>query len=271
VAALGDAVRDGDPDAVLAALTAPGTGLVDVGGADLRDPAVVDERLADLRAEVVALWRDAVLPPARSGDPGRDGAVLAAVARHRVLCAHREGGGRYTPFSAQRWGEHVARWVSADGRGRGGPPWPVGTPLVVGSNDYDAHLFNGDGGVVVATGDGGTTAAFGEPDASRRLHPGRVADVRAAHALTIHKAQGSEFDSVTVVLPPPGSPLLTRELVYTAVTRARSRVRIVGSEAALVEALGRRVQRASGLRPGGAGDHARSSLRQGSQNVDSPT
>jgi exodeoxyribonuclease V alpha subunit len=66
--------------------------------------------------------------------------------------------------------------------------------------------------------------------------------------MTVHKAQGSEADSVTVVLPPPDSPLLTRELLYTAVTRARTRVRVVGTEEAVRRSVARPVLRASGLR-----------------------
>jgi len=66
--------------------------------------------------------------------------------------------------------------------------------------------------------------------------------------MTVHKAQGSEADGVTVVLPPPDSPLLTRELLYTAITRARSHVRVIGTEQSIRQAVGRPIQRASGLR-----------------------
>jgi len=68
------------------------------------------------------------------------------------------------------------------------------------------------------------------------------------HAMTVHKAQGSQFAAVTLVLPPPESPLLTRELLYTAVTRATTRVLLLGDEAAVRAAVGRPANRASGLR-----------------------
>ena len=82
----------------------------------------------------------------------------------------------------------------------------------------------------------------------RLLHPTQLADVVSVHAMTIHRSQGSQFDRVTVVLPPAGSELLTRELLYTAITRAKSHVRIVGTPEVLAAAVDRRVQRASGLR-----------------------
>jgi len=78
--------------------------------------------------------------------------------------------------------------------------------------------------------------------------PVRLEAVETVHAMTIHKSQGSEFDHVVVVLPPAGSRLATRELLYTAVTRARERVTVIGDEAALRAAIGARVVRASGLR-----------------------
>ena len=78
--------------------------------------------------------------------------------------------------------------------------------------------------------------------------PVQLPDVAPAYAMTIHRSQGSQFGGVTIVLPPAGSELLTRELLYTAITRARTRVRIVGTRDVLAEAVDRRVHRASGLR-----------------------
>ena len=78
--------------------------------------------------------------------------------------------------------------------------------------------------------------------------PSRLADVDTMHAMTIHKSQGSQADEVTVLMPPAESKLLTRELLYTGVTRAKRRVRVVGPETALRAAVERRAVRASGLR-----------------------
>jgi len=87
----------------------------------------------------------------------------------------------------------------------------------------------------------------GEHPEGREYALTRLADVATAHAMTVHRSQGSQFDAVTIVLPEPESPLLTRELLYTAVTRARVSVRLVGSEESVRVAIGRRAQRASGL------------------------
>jgi exodeoxyribonuclease V alpha subunit len=115
--------------------------------------------------------------------------------------------------------------------------------VLVTANDYDTGLYNGDTGVVVATPDGPRVAFPGRA----LLAPSRLAEVATVHAMTVHRGQGSQFARVTVVLPPAESPLLTRELLYTAATRARTFVRVVGSEAAVRVAVGRPVSRASGL------------------------
>jgi exodeoxyribonuclease V alpha subunit len=80
------------------------------------------------------------------------------------------------------------------------------------------------------------------------LPTSRLSEVQTVHAMSVHKSQGSQFDKVTLVLPPPESPLLTRELVYTAVTRARRQVRIIGTTESLAAAVRRPIVRASGLR-----------------------
>jgi len=80
------------------------------------------------------------------------------------------------------------------------------------------------------------------------LHPGRLADVQTVYAMTIHRSQGSQYDTVSVVLPATASSLLTRELLYTAVTRARHHVRVLGTEESVRAGIARQVLRASGLR-----------------------
>ena len=111
-------------------------------------------------------------------------------------------------------------------------------------NDYWLQLFNGDTGVVIASAPGEVTAAFERVEVS----PTRLAAVQTVYAMTVHKAQGSQFDTAAVVLPDPSSPILTRELLYTAVTRARSELIVVASEEAIRAAVGRPVTGASGLR-----------------------
>jgi exodeoxyribonuclease V alpha subunit len=181
-----------------------------------------------------------VLTAARDGDAV---GALAAVDAVRVLCAHRHG-----PVGVTGWVPRVEGWLTEDvddfdAAGR----WYVGQPVMVTSNDRRLRLYNGDVGVVVRAGDG-VQVVFAGPDGPRRFGPSRLEDVETVHAMTIHKSQGSQFTDVVVVLPDESSKILTRELLYTAVTRAQQSVTVVGPEASIRAAIDRRVSRASGLR-----------------------
>ena len=101
--------------------------------------------------------------------------------------------------------------------------------------------------MVITSDGGGLVAAVDRPEGPFMVAPSLLDDAADLHAMTIHKSQGSQFDAVSVVLPPSGSALLTRELIYTAVTRARGRVRMYGSWERLEEAIATPVRRASGL------------------------
>ncbi|WP_421732973.1 exodeoxyribonuclease V subunit alpha [Cellulomonas sp.] len=231
LAALAEAIRLGDADTALAVLRS--------GDAHLSLVEPADDRLsprdvAGLREDVEASSR-ALVEAARAGDAP---AALRALGTHRLLLAHREG-----PFGVAHWAAAVEAWVGA-----GSGPWPLGRPLLVTENDRASGLYNGDTGVVVADGLGGVAVAFGEPDDPHLVRPYRLPAVQPVHAMTVHRGQGSQFARVTLVLPPVPSPLLTRELLYTAVTRAREHVRVIGTEAAVRAAVERPVRRASGLR-----------------------
>ena len=126
--------------------------------------------------------------------------------------------------------------------------WYVGRPLLVTENDYELGLYNGDTGVVVAAGPGRVSAAFERRGEILEFSPTRLAAVDTVYAMTIHKAQGSQFGTAAVLLPDPDSPILTRELLYTAVTRAQDRLVLVGTEEMVRAAVTRPVARASGLR-----------------------
>jgi exodeoxyribonuclease V alpha subunit len=119
--------------------------------------------------------------------------------------------------------------------------------LLVTANDYDLGLYNGDTGVVVET-DSGVRAAFARGGAATLVAPVRLDAVQTMHAMTVHRAQGSQYSCVSVLLPPPDSPLLTRELLYTAATRATEQVQVFGSEESVRRAVQRPANRASGLR-----------------------
>ncbi len=171
---------------------------------------------------------------ATTGDAVR---CLALQARHRLLCAHRHG-----PYGVSRWNDEISRWT-----GGASGEWRPGQPLIVTANDYENRLYNGDTGVVVQSPDG-LRAAFPGDTGPRLLPLSRLAAVSSAYALTVHRSQGSQYEAVTILLPPAASPLLTRELLYTAVTRASHRVRVIATDDAVRAAVGRRLIRASGLR-----------------------
>ena len=195
--------------------------------------------MAGVREDTVATGV-ALVHAARSGDATT---ALARSDTHRLLCAHREGA-----YGVQRWSLRSEQWLreAVDGYGAEGR-WYVGRPLLVTSNDYQLRLFNGDTGVVVAA-EGSVRAAFRREGVVDLLPVSRLSEVQTVHAMSVHRSQGSQFDRVTLVLPPADSPLLTRELLYTAVTRAKDHVRVIGTQAALVAAVQRPIARASGLR-----------------------
>jgi exodeoxyribonuclease V alpha subunit len=129
----------------------------------------------------------------------------------------------------------------------------AGKPLLVSRNDYQAQLFNGDIGVVLPdpndTGQGQLWAWFiGTNGQARRVSLGRLPEHELAYAMTVHKAQGSQFEDVLFVLPDRDSPVLTRELIYTAATRASGRVEIWFSDEILMAAIQRKARCHSGLR-----------------------
>jgi exodeoxyribonuclease V alpha subunit len=128
--------------------------------------------------------------------------------------------------------------------------WYPGRPVMILSNDYDLNLFNGDIGICLPDPAApGTLAVWFEREDGNPVSflPYRLPACETVFAMTIHKSQGSEFDEVLVSLPATDSPLLTRELLYTAVTRARARVVIASSEEIFEAAVSRNISRASGL------------------------
>ena len=190
IAKVAEAIRSGDGDATVAAL-ADVTWTTDAEG---------------VRAGAVACFR-AVADAALAGDAAR---ALAALGGFRILCAHRRGHHGVTGWTAR-----VERWLAQAGLAADGE-WYPGRPLLVTENDYGLGLYNGDTGVVVAAGDGRLSAAFERG----RFSPARLGAVDTVYAMTVHKSQGSQFDTAAVLLPDADSPILTRELLYTAVTRA---------------------------------------------------
>jgi exodeoxyribonuclease V alpha subunit len=250
---LARAVRDGDADAALAlangvAVTA---GAPSVAGASLRFVRTDEpgSRVADVCAPLLDDGEGGGLLAALAAATRGDGAAaLVALDGARLLCAHRHG-----PFGTSSWTARL-RTLLATHTGAGSTPpgeaWLPGEPVMVLANDERTGLVNGDTGVVVGHGSA-RRLVFGRRDGTLLERPASaLPDVTSAYAVTVHKSQGSEYGTVVVVLPPPNSPLATRELLYTAITRARRRVVLVGSEAALHAAVLRPSIRMGGLAPG---------------------
>ena len=125
-----------------------------------------------------------------------------------------------------------------------------GRPILITRNDYALNLFNGDTGIIFSeTGDGQNLKAFfpGKENSCRTFSPASLPIHETVFAMTVHKSQGSEFDEVLLVLPDTLSPVLTRELIYTAVTRARKKLTIFGRETVLEHAVSQKIRRRSGL------------------------
>jgi exodeoxyribonuclease V alpha subunit len=143
-------------------------------------------------------------------------------------------------------------------------PWYKGRPVLVTKNDYVLGLFNGDIGITMPDPKEDSSELYVFfPEASggvKRYSPYRIKEHETAYAMTVHKSQGSEFDHVCLVFPDKDYPVLTRELVYTGITRARKSVLIWGNEDVLKAAVSRRIKRASGLRDALWGGDATSKL-----------
>lgn len=229
IGALADAIRVGDADRVIGVLRAGG------GHIDWIDDEDPTDRLRAILVPPALRVREAAIL-------GADAVALEALDGHRLLCAHRRG-----PFGVEHWNRQVHRWLTEESGLPAWSEWYAGRPLLVTANDYGLRLYNGDTGVVVAR-QAGLRAVISGAAGPLEFATSRLSDVETMYAMTIHKSQGSQADEVTVLLPPEDSRLLTRELFYTAVTRAKTKVRVVGSQAAVRAAIGRRAVRASGLR-----------------------
>lgn len=171
--------------------------------------------------------------------------VLRRFDAFRVLTALREG-----PWGVAGLNVVIQAALAQHGLLQPWGEWYAGRPVMITRNDPSLGLFNGDVGVVLPAADGAhLRCCFLEGERLRSVAVGRLVDVETAFAMTVHKSQGSEFAHVVMVLPPDDSPVLTRELVYTGITRARAAFTLITpDEASLDQALHRRTQRVSGLR-----------------------
>lgn len=173
--------------------------------------------------------------------------ALRLFASFRILCALNRGS-----FGVERINGLVEEILSAAGLIDAGQRWYRGRPVIVAVNDYNLRLFNGDIGIVFPSGDADGSLRVYFPDADgggvRGVSPARLPAHETCYAMTIHKSQGSEFDHIEMILPSGDAAIMTRELIYTGITRARSGVKIWGKEDVFVSAVSRRTERKSGLR-----------------------
>jgi exodeoxyribonuclease V alpha subunit len=237
ISSVASAIERGDADAAVAALRAGGDEVtwIDLEVSDPeREPAIkpIESMVVETGRRVVA--------SAESGDVA---GALDALRSVQVLCAHRRG-----PAGAAHWRVTIERWLRSAIPGYGLTSRHAGQAIMVTKNDAAIGVFNGDTGVLVDVGSGKLRVAFDRQGEPLLLSPTRLDATEALSAMTIHKAQGSQFGTAVVVLPGPTSRALTRELLYTGVTRAQHRLVVVGSEAAIRAAVARPIARASGIR-----------------------
>jgi len=188
-------------------------------------------------------------------------AALEAFSRFRVLCALRRG-----PYGVEGLNRQIEALLREAGLIHGRGPFYAGLPILITRNDYSLNLMNGSVGILLpdpdegnpghseeterADGSGKPLWAWfpGEGNSLRRIAPSRLPEHEPAYAMTVHKSQGSEFERVLMLLPDRETPVLTRELIYTGVTRARRRVDVWYDRALFEGGVARKTERASGLR-----------------------
>ncbi len=208
-------------------------------GAALPCPATLALMLAGYADYLEALRHD-------SSDAA---AITAAFGKFRLLCAVHEGPRGVTAIN-ERVTQHARKLLAAmqPGSNDTRQPWYTGRPVMVLRNDPLLKLFNGDIGITLPDASGELMVFFADAGGGlRAVAPVRLPLHQTAFAMTVHKSQGSEFDAVLVLLPEQRSPVLTRELLYTAVTRARHRVAISASAEVIAQAIDSPTQRSSGL------------------------
>lgn len=239
IGALGRAINTGDSQKVMALLG--DTHMPSIEFRPLADWAPCTKRRED---EIMA----AIGPLFDCRDPS---AAFNCLNRFKILCAVRKG-----PFGVEamnRWIEQIMRRAGRISSSSGlQSDWYAGRPVMVTRNDYFHGLFNGDLGIAMKRADGShddVQVVFSGPDGGfKTLMPQQLPEHQTVYAMTIHKSQGSEFERVMIVLPEEDHRLLTRELIYTAVTRARRAIVIWAHPEVLARAVERPIRRASGLR-----------------------
>ncbi len=174
------------------------------------------------------------------------GEIFQRFDRFRILCALRKG-----PYGVIALNALVEQALKEERLIQPDTRWYRGRPVLITRNDYDLRLFNGDVGIILPdpAANNELRCFFPASDSTpRKFHPLRLPEHETVYAMTVHKSQGSEFDRLLLLLPDRDSPILTRELLYTGITRAKESVEIWGTEDVFRIAVSRRIERMSGLR-----------------------
>jgi exodeoxyribonuclease V alpha subunit len=177
----------------------------------------------------------------------RDGAdfntIYNAFNRFQVLCANREGKNSVVDINSR-----VEQKLAQLGKIQIAGFWYVGRPVMVTQNNPLLHLYNGDIGLCLPDSNGRLLVFFPRPDGSVASYlPSRITQCETVFAMTIHKSQGSEFEEVLIVLPEQINPVLTKELLYTAITRAKQKVKLVANKDIFTATVQQKISRVTGL------------------------
>lgn len=231
IARLADCVNNGDADQSLEVLRSGS--LTDVTLASIDDTTQLEQVL---RENVAGYFENIIQSESVE-------MALQRLNEFQILAAHRRG-----PWGIEFLNRYVEQILQQEGLLPKYQQWYTGKPVIINVNDYTLGLHNGDTGLCMPDAQGELKIHFRHEDTIRSIAPGRLPDHNTAFALTVHKSQGSEFNRVLLVLPDKVSQVLSRELVYTAVTRARTAISILGRESVLRKTIHKRLQRSSGLR-----------------------
>ncbi|MDI6934964.1 exodeoxyribonuclease V subunit alpha [Serratia sp. Se-PFBMAAmG] len=233
---LAAAVNAGEPKAVEAAFNA---GFSDISRQPLNDGEAYQAMLNDIAEG----YRPFLRLVSQRAQPAE---ILHAFGRYQLLCALREG-----PFGVQGLNQRIEQklmQMQLIRRPQGGSRWYQGRPVMVPRNDSALGLFNGDIGITLFDDEGLLKVFFPLPDGSiKAVQPSRLPAHDTAWSMTVHKSQGSEFEHTALVMPAQFLPVLTRELIYTAITRARKQLTLYSDEGVFRRAVQLRTQRRSGL------------------------
>ena len=231
-----ETVRVGDAAAALAIASAPER--PDFAAKSLPSPSALSQHLKEAAVSGFG-------PFLAERDPA---AALTAFGRFRILAALRKG-----PYGVEDLNRRVEAILRAEGLLHGHGPRQAGMPILIQRNDYQLGLFNGDIGILLPApgADDSLWAWFpgSTPETPlMKIPPARLPEHEPAFAMTVHKSQGSEFENVLFLLPDRDTPVLSRELIYTGLTRARNRVEVWTASDVFVTGVTRKTRRASGLR-----------------------